>query len=397
MNARRILLGATGLDTDAPTLERAVRTRMRQLGVARHDDYVAMLAGPEVDELAELVVVPESWMFRDPAAFTCATAHVRARLARQPGYVPRVLSAPCAGGEEPYSMAMALADAGVPAGACRIDAIDLSAAAIARARAGHYTRNAFRGAPMLFRDRYFAPDGDSFQLCGDIRAAVRFEQANLFALDGVCAAGYDVIFCRNLLIYFDDDGIRRAAAVLSQLLADDGILLAGPAEVPALCGHGFTPVGVSGAFALRKGVAAPQPARTRPRVAVRPAPPPLPDAPIRVRPQPAPSPATGQLLADAQRMADAGRLQEAAAACRTLLALTPDEPRAWFILGLVSQCQDDGAAAERHWRRCLYLEPNHYEALCALALLAEQSGERSLASIYRQRAARAGAAASHAA
>ncbi|HWJ94121.1 MAG TPA: protein-glutamate O-methyltransferase CheR, partial [Telluria sp.] len=377
---------------------------MRELGLSRRADYVARLCGREVDELAELVVVPESWMFRDPVAFACATTHVRERLARQPGHAPRILSAPCAGGEEPYSMAMALADAGVAPGACRIDAIDLSAVSIARARSGHYTRNAFRGGRMEFRDRYFTPDGDNYQLCDDIRAAVRFEQANLFALDGVCAAGYDVIFCRNLLIYFDDDGIRRAAAVLSQLLAEDGILLAGPAEVPALCAHGFTPVGVSGAFALRKGGAAPAPARPRPRAVaprrVMPLPPaPLPAAPIQVRAQPpaVAAPAPVHHLGDAQRMADAGRLREAADACQALLAVTPDEPRAWFILGLVSQCLGDGAAAERHWRRCLYLQPNHYEALCALALLAEQRGEPSLATLYRQRAARAGTGGSHAA
>jgi chemotaxis protein methyltransferase WspC len=63
----------------------------------------------------------------------------------------------------------------------------------------------------------------------------------------------------------------------------------------------------------------------------------------------------------------------------------------------VSQCEGDGATAERHWRRCLYLAPNHYEALCALALLAEQSGERRVAALYRERAARACALGSDAA
>lgn len=391
MSAHQAILAVTGLDTDRPTLERAMRERMRELGLSRRADYLDLLAGPELDQLAELLVVPESWMFRDPAAFACATAAVRERLAQRPGKVPRILSAPCAGGEEPYSMAMALADAGLPAGSCRIDAIDLSAAAIARARLGRYTRNAFRGASLGFRDRYFTREGDTYRLHDAIRSAVRFERANLLAPDGARAGGtYDIIFCRNLLIYFDDASVRRAAAVLARLLAHDGILLVGPSEVPALCRHGFVPAGQPGAFALRKAASLPAPAPAR---SARRAVAPLPLPPVRAVARVAAAPQAPQptrSLEDAQRLADAGLLQEAAAACRALLAVAPAEPQVHFILGLVSQCQHDSAAAERHWRRCLYLRPDHYEALCALALLAEHGGERALAANYRQRAARAG-------
>jgi chemotaxis protein methyltransferase WspC len=99
-----------------------------------------------------------------------------------------------------------------------------------------------------------------------------------------------------------------------------------------------------------------------------------------------------ELLARAQHHADAGRLQDAADACRSLLDADATIPGAYFILALVSQCRNDAAGAERHLRQCVYLDPRHYEALCALALLAEQSGEPDKAGLYRQRAARAGAA-----
>ncbi|MCS0608741.1 methyltransferase [Massilia solisilvae] len=397
MNAHDILLRETGLDLDAATLERALRERMECLGIAGRAEYLALLAGPELHELAELVVVPESWMFRDPAAFKAAVSHVTAQLARHPGHVARILSVPCAGGEEPYSMAMALHDAGVPPASWRIDAIDLSAASVARARAGHYTRNAFRGAGLGFRDRHFSQDGGGYLLREDIRAHVHISQGNLFALDMAANAGrYDVVFCRNLLIYFDDAGIARAANILGRLLSHAGMLLAGPAEAPVLCRHGFAQLPLAGAFALHKQGCPPAiAAAARPRQGLRTiAPVPLKAAPRPAAPPlPAAAPATPELLALARRQADGGQLREAAATCQALIARAPDEPDAHFILGLVSQCQRDARSAERHLRQCLYLAPRHYDALCALALLAEEAGEPAQAAIYRQRAARSHAGA----
>jgi chemotaxis protein methyltransferase WspC len=94
------------------------------------------------------------------------------------------------------------------------------------------------------------------------------------------------------------------------------------------------------------------------------------------------------LLADAKRLADAGRLAEAAQACQDALAVQPGLPEAWFLLGLISDCAGQPQAAERQLRRCLYLQPDHYEALCSLALLHEQRGDDLEACLLRERAAR---------
>jgi chemotaxis protein methyltransferase WspC len=382
MNARETLRRATGLDLPAESVERAVRKRMARLGLPDRAAYCRLLAGAELDALAELVVVPESWMFRDPAAFDAAVEVVRERLARQPGHVVRILSLPCAGGEEPYSMAMALLDAGLPLQSCRIEGIDLSAAAIERARAARYTRNAFRSADLGFRERYFTQAGNSYLLRDDVRHAVHFSQGNLMALDTPANAGrYDLVFCRNLLIYFDGASTARAIAALAAVLAPGGVLFSGAAETPAFCRHGFAALPRAGAFALQKQGGPAAPLRLVPAVA---------PAPRVAAPAPAPSTVapTAALLALAQRQADAGDLAQAAASCSAALAADPASPDAHFILGMVSQCQGDEDAAERHWRRCVYLDPAHYEALCALALLAEQAGGHGVAAVYRQRAAR---------
>jgi chemotaxis protein methyltransferase WspC len=389
MNLRDIVCRATGLLLSGPVLERALHARMRELGITQAGDYTPLLAGPELDQLAELVVVPESWMFRDPAAFRAATALVERRLARNAAAVARILSVPCAAGEEPYSMAMALADAGIAPERYQIDAIDLSAAAIRRARAALYKRYAFRGAELAFRDRYFTEDDGAFVLGDEIRSKVRFSQGNLLSLDvDANARRYDVIFCRNLLIYFDDQAIGRAAQVLSALLADGGLLLAGPAETPALCRHGFQRLPLAGAFALHKPGQRPAELPSdagSSRGLARQA---LPCLPVMAAAPVPRADTVADLLAQAQRQADAGTLRAAGDMCRRVLAQAPTEARAWFTLGLISQSAGDALEAERNWRRCLYLDPHHYEALCALALLAEQSGDDRRAALFRQRALR---------
>ena len=292
-------------------------------------------------------------------------------------------------------MAMTLDGAGVAPQSVRIDAIDLSHLAIRRAIAGHYTRNAFRSADLAFRERYFTEQGGGYQLCDAIRARVGFRQGNLFELDTPSLAGhYDVVFCRNLLIYFDDRAAHAAAKVLRALLADDGLLFAGYAEVPELCRHGFAALRIPGAFALEKQVL--EPGRPAPLLrrahAVRPRPLALPEAPVRAahpaRPS-APAPAAPfDTLAQARRRADAGDYGEAAAICHAWLAADPASADAYFILGMLSECQQQAAAAADYWRRCVYLEPGHYEALCHLALLARRSGDVGAADAFQQRAAR---------
>jgi chemotaxis protein methyltransferase WspC len=424
VSVRAMLQQASGLDLSQVTVDRALRERMRKVGIEDRKQYLHQLGAHETAALIELVVVPESWMFRDADAFAAATAAVQRRLAGGRVTPVRILSVPCAGGEEPYSMAMALVDAGLAPQSFRIDAMDLSAVAIERARTGRYTRNAFRGQELSFRERHFVAVDDEYLLSESIRAQVCFSQGNLLAFDTASAAcSYDIIFCRNLLIYFDEPTTAAAIANLRTLLADDGVLFAGYAEVPAFCRHGFAALRLPGAFALQKAApgAAPfvtaatgapfgtTPARPAPAAAAaphtkralvaRPAPA-DPRAPVATRlaragtatlVAPTDAAAAGDsaaLLAQARRQADQGELAAASASCKAALAQDGQLGDAYFILGLVSVCSGDNAAAGQFWRRCVYLQPDHYEALCHLALLAEDSGEAAQAALLRQRAAR---------
>jgi chemotaxis protein methyltransferase WspC len=401
MNARDLIRRSTGLNLTAQVADRAVAERLARLGQSDAQAYLRAIGPDELKALTELVVVPESWMFRDPEAFHTVARFVQDRLAAAPARLVRILSIPCAGGEEPYSIAMALADAGVARGATQIEAIDLSEVALERARRGRYTRNAFRGAELGFRERHFTQDGSDYQIDEALRAQVAFSQGNLLALDAMTNAGrYDIVFCRNLLIYFDDATTATAIAKLRLLLADEGMLFAGYAEVPAFCANGFTALRMPGAFALQKE------RRAAARVqAVDAAPPAKAAAPV-ARPAPAsfvraapaaktvaPAPGLGPQepaaqLARAGQLADQGDYAGAATLCRAVLATHPASADAYFILGIVSDCSRQPQAAGDYWRRCVYLQPDHYDALCHLALLAEQTGDSAQAGAFRQRAAR---------
>ncbi len=403
MNARARLQQATGLDLSETTVARALKRRMQDLAMDDRAAYEALLGGDELDALIELVVVPESWMFRDPEAFAVATAFLKERAGAR---TLRILSVPCAGGEEPYSMAMALEDAGVARDAYRIDAFDLSEVALARAREGCYTRNAFRAGALDFRERYFTPQERDYQIAPWLRQQVVFEQGNLLDM-AAPAQPYDVVFCRNLLIYFDEPTVTAAIARLDALLAPDGLLFAGYAEVPAFARHGFHVLRTPGAFALQKrapdappaSLALPARGRAAPRrAAARESAHPTQHVQARRAPQPQPhsarnpAPPADTILSDlarlARQQADQGDLAAAGGTCEAILAADPQAADAYFILGMVSECAGDGAVAEQHYRRCIYLRPDHYEALCHLALLCEHQGDSAAAAGFRQRAGR---------
>jgi chemotaxis protein methyltransferase WspC len=134
-----LLRRTIGMDAESigsASIERAVRLRMRSLGLRELEDYEHLLEepGPEWNELVESLVVTETWFFRDPAVLAAfVRLVVEDWLPAHPAVPLRLLSIPCASGEEPYSLVMALLDAGVAPERFLIDAVDISARALARA------------------------------------------------------------------------------------------------------------------------------------------------------------------------------------------------------------------------------------------------------------------------
>ena len=406
----RILNRAIGLDAasiGAPALAGAVRGRIAARGLSGPDAYAAEVEAnaDELRALIEAVVVPETWFMRDREAFGAVAEFARQRVA-DPLWAGklRLISVPCSTGEEPYSLAMTLLDAGLPASAFEIHAFDVSHAALERARAGVYGRNSFRGADLGFRARYFTETPAGWRIQPDVAASVRFAQANLLEIgSAILPASYDVVFCRNLLIYFDADTQQRAIGALGDLLRPGGHVFVGPGEANLMLGAGFASVQRPLTFCFRRGVreGAAEPAAQRPLAAppklakqAQPAkaavaPPPF----AKALAAPAESrPAAGASLAEAQRLADLGRIEEARAVCDGHLRQAPDSAPAWRLLGVLSEAGQDPSRAADCYRRALYLDPGDAETLGHLALLLQRQGDHAGAGRVRERARRRAAA-----
>jgi len=426
----QILRQRIGLDPvsiGTGTIHRTIRLRMKALGVASPADYAKRLqqSPTEWAELMESVVVTETWFFRDRDPFDAFVQFVNERLTGADcNQRVRILSVPCSSGEEAYSLVMSLLDAGIADERFEVDAADISPRALLKAKRATYSRNSFRGKELGFRDRYFHHSKEGYVLNPAVRSAVRFFEANILNGDFLAAHGpYDVIFCRNLLIYFDRPTQARALSSVSRLLSPDGLLVVGAAEQPLAFENGFCSANIPLAFACRK-TGGPAHGAIREIHPVRrftlPSVPRLPAATSRagsgpghgltgdrtiglpsgakaisavnlkpiVRPGTSPSPDAVPNLMNAQQLADEGKFGEAAELCERYLRYDATSAQGWYLLGLIRDATADPMAIECY-RKALYLNPSHHESLLQMALHSEKSGDFVRARTLRRRASRA--------
>lgn len=395
-------MGLNSASIGVSAIERALDVRMRACAAESDDTYWDLLdrSRDELQQLIEAVIVPETWFFRDPQAFT-ALADAACEFWRKGlGRPLRLLSLPCSTGEEAYTMAMALLGAGLPPAAFRIDAIDISAHSLERARAGVYGRNSFRSKDLGFRDRHFAEVEKGFRINDAVRAPVRFGQGNILDPDFAPSANsYDIVFCRNLLIYFDVPTQAKAIAVLARALTSEGMLFVGHSEAGLMAVNGFASARVPMAFAFRKAAApaaapatAPPPTPVALRSTRRPRPPGAAKAaprlarPVAAITAPSPPADRGlQSIEELRRIADCGRLDEAGRGAESHLRDRGPSSDVFLLLGLISDARGDSAAALRFYRKVLYLEPANPEALGHLALLLKKQGDHAGAQLLDER------------
>lgn len=408
-NLLQAAMGLSVASIGSAAIARAVQERVSICNLGDLDAYLerVLSSSTELQALIEVVVVPETWFFRDRHAFTALARMAQGEwLPTNTGGMLSLLSLPCSTGEEPYSMAMALLDANVPANRFRIDAVDISARNITHGMRAVYGKNSFRGDDLGFRDRHFDLTAEGYRLRETARRQVRFQQGNLFAADllpGV--AIYDVIFCRNVLIYFDRPTQDRALAVMNRLLHPKGVLFVAPAETGLPASHDLISTNEPLAFAFRKTGAVPiSPKRkaAHPVNALAPRRPVAKAAPVlhaarttsATMVAPAASaprarsadPATD--LIEATRLADQGHFVEAATCCDEHLRRYGPSATAFYLMGLVRDATGNHSEAAAYYRKALYLDPNHYDTQIHLALLVEKQGDSEGALVLRNRARR---------
>ncbi len=232
-------IGISFPDHKRELLASRLRPRLRALRLHRFFDYY-LQARCDLDgeraRLIELVTNHESYFFREmeqiEGLFEHATAGLKAKAAT-PGML-RLLCAGCAGGEEAYTLGLAARRhfAAVAGSILTIDAFDVDASRVDMARQAVYGPSALRATPDELRERYFTPRGaERWELKPPYRAGTRFYWGNIVALETFApAVPYDAVFCRNVLIYFSEAALHRAADHFAAVLRPGGLLLLGACE-----------------------------------------------------------------------------------------------------------------------------------------------------------------------
>ena len=399
---RDLLRDAAGLKFDESrreALRLAVRTRALACGDKSFRIYRDRLHGPggetELQRLLDLVTIQETSFLRNPEHFLALAGPVLQEVRLNAGSRPiRLWSAGCATGEEAYSIGLSLLEAGVHS--AEVVGTDLSEAALEAARIGRYGQRAVRQVPLPLLDRYFERVKDQFLVGEALRQVVRFEHLNLIRepFPTVRFAGCDVVFCRNVIIYFTPESVRRIVRTFAECLLPGGVLFLGPSETLWQLSTDFELAEWGGGFYYRRrrpvpvreerppvretaSLSPPRSPSRRPRRQPRRVAPPIPPASSgldkaleALRAGDAPG-ATAILEASldgqgagavplvvlAYLYLSGGRREPAVDLARRALALDPLCPDAHLLEGLVAREEGRHEESQAAFRRALYLEP----------------------------------------
>lgn len=395
---------------ESESFDQLVKQRMRRQGSTDAADYLRLLqaSSMELEHMVEGVAVQESWLFRYPTSYEVLADHLRQlRHRRNDGGWLRMVSVGCAAGQEPVSMAITALHAGWSADRVIIDALDFNAGAIDRARQGLYPRRALRSDRPVWADAWLDAHGDQVQVRAVLPQMIRYDHADALAATAMnTARNADALFCRNVLIYLHDQARNTLLTRFANQVVLGGLLFLGHAE-GSYCHDLFEPLGVPHAFAwqrIRSKKTAPTAARhahkstgNRSRQPV--------DALTRRcgtqsgatgdRPEPTtrtvrhgkrealrfedqrssagPAPTTLDAfcvaLAQAQELANHGKLEAAREAAEAMLTDHGPSPDALELLGSIYLALDSVDHARRCFRKAVYLDPQREAARLQLELL----------------------------
>jgi chemotaxis protein methyltransferase CheR len=224
----------------------------RKWKLATFDDLVRLIRTKNdeavIRDVVEAMTTNESFFFRDTKPFDqfkqiCLPAMIKARASSK---TIRIWSAACSSGQEGYSLAMILSEMSAQLAGWKIEIIgtDLSGEILQRAKDGLYSQfEVRRGLPITLLVKYFQQTGDRWKISDAIRSKVQFREWNLLN-DPAPLGKFDIVFCRNVLIYFDQPTKTKVLAGIAKQMPDDGYLFLGGAE---------TVLGISDKFQLLAG------------------------------------------------------------------------------------------------------------------------------------------------
>jgi len=243
-------------------LENRLGRRVQEKNLKGYEDYLYILKyGSDKNELTilfNLITTNETFFFREPQQFDVFEGELLNRIAAENAKAGRkdikIWSAACSTGEEPYTISMILLEK-PEAGALRkeIHASDLSESVLGSAKAGIYGSYAIRNIPDAYLKKYFTNANQQYSISSSVKSLTKFMKINLIEDRDVKAVrGVDVIFCRNVLIYFDDKAKQKAVSNLYDALRPNGYLFVGTSESLHSVTRAFRPVVINKVIVYQK-------------------------------------------------------------------------------------------------------------------------------------------------
>ena len=221
-------------------LEKYINERIKEIGVENFRKYFFKLrfsdeSGDEFQALMNAITVNETYFFREEEQLDALVDHLLVEMdaIRPQGETLRILSAPSSTGEEPYSMVIKILEEGhiIEKRDIEIVGIDIDSTVIDKAIKAEYSSRSVHAIPPALLSKYFTKKGLGYEFSQELKGAVDFKVVNIFDKAQVRKLGkFDIIFSRNMLIYFDDASRKEVAMTFYDLLKPDGYVLLGHAE-----------------------------------------------------------------------------------------------------------------------------------------------------------------------
>ncbi|MCX8031211.1 MAG: protein-glutamate O-methyltransferase CheR [Thermodesulfovibrionales bacterium] len=234
-------------DSKKYLIENRLVKRLQEKKLNSYEDYLYLLLyGNSTDELSKLydaVTTNETFFFRESQQLDVFVDHIVPELMKKHSTKDiAIWSAACSTGEEPYTIAMMLLEKGYSLKK-EIIASDISDSTLESAKKAVYNSYSIRNVPMQYLKKYFKPNGQSYELSPVIKGMVKFMNINLIDERKVkLITSRDVVFCRNVLIYFDDRAKKKAVSLLYDCLKPGGYLIIGLSESLHNITRAFKPV-----------------------------------------------------------------------------------------------------------------------------------------------------------
>jgi len=331
-----------------------LQKRMAETGKENYGEYYAYLLSSltELQELIELIVIPETWFFREERAFKFLAEYAKQYGNNfRHGTPLRVLSLGCSTGEEPYSIVMCLLEAEMPLGSFRVEGADVSKNALLIAQRGLYGPNSFRTIKPTLKDKYFTKVDGKYELSDQVRFSVKFRKGNVVNFpSGFSEHQYDIIFCRNLLIYLSVSLQEELLRRLERVLVPKGVLILGEAEYGKINRLNFETISLGGVSAFCKKGADLKPSSEIKKQILKPH-----------EKHPA--------IARLRELADQGNIGSAKREIEIYGHELQDDAEFQFLQGVIYHASGEHDLALKYFQKTVSLQPKHREALTYLSLM----------------------------